>query len=499
MNSCELKTIGWNTKKRCSSEVAELIAPSIPDVASFSYITLAKESPNRVLESDEDNYNSFNEQETDICHDSSDISDSDTDSQCSSISQPSLDDGRVDTIATMEVVEYEVASATESEDDYSSDVSSGTEDYMLAAFAQAVADNSSASEFAILADTEESDSQSSYDSDFSPADYWKCVKCNNKQNNPMYRYCERCYQVRKSLFPPRPKQKRKIRSKEELSDSSTSSSSERLLSNISTNIVKLDSSKFHGKNISLSGKISLSRATDSDSGNDIVIEKTVLFQKQLSDTDTEKKSKITQKRKISDDLNCNGFKKRFESQEGLPAKIDSKNQQLQLDVFKDSGFSSSSSQEYTLITEEKLVYGEISSQETIDSIRDDCPIVTNIDNVEILKLKASYPKDKQRYPTLSQVSCLSADSVLFSRKNDTDASVLRESQSSDFSKLISNSEINLGSCMFCLSEPKNSVFVHSNFVHLCCCYKCAMKVWKQRKSCPICNCKVKNVMKLFVH
>ncbi|EAT34339.1 AAEL013402-PC [Aedes aegypti] len=195
MNSCELKTIGWNTKKRCSSEVAELIAPSIPDVASFSYITLAKESPNRVLESDEDNYNSFNEQETDICHDSSDISDSDTDSQCSSISQPSLDDGRVDTIATMEVVEYEVASATESEDDYSSDVSSGTEDYMLAAFAQAVADNSSASEFAILADTEESDSQSSYDSDFSPADYWKCVKCNNKQNNPMYRYCERCYQV----------------------------------------------------------------------------------------------------------------------------------------------------------------------------------------------------------------------------------------------------------------------------------------------------------------
>lgn len=271
------------------------------------------------------------------------------------------------------------------------------------------------------------------------------------------------------------------------------------MSNISTNIVKLDSSKFHGKNISLSGKISLSRATDSDSGNDIVIEKTVLFQKQLSDTDTEKKSKITQKRKISDDLNCNGFKKRCESQEGLPAKIDSKNQQLQLDVFKDSGFSSSSSQEYTLITEEKLVYGEISSQETIDSIRDDCPIVTNIDNVEILKLKASYPKDKQRYPTLSQVSCLSADSVLFSRKNDTDASVLRESQSSDFSKLISNSEINLGSCMFCLSEPKNSVFVHSNFVHLCCCYKCAMKVWKQRKSCPICNCKVKNVMKLFVH
>lgn len=196
MNSCEIKTIGWNTKKRRSSEVAEFIAPSIPNTANLIYITLAKESPIRVLESDEDIYNSFNEQETDICHDSSDISDCETESECSSISHHSIDDGPVDTIATMEVVEYEVASATESDDYYSSDVSSsGTDDYVLAAFAQAVADNSSATEFAILADTEQSDNQSSYDSDFAPADYWKCVKCNNKQNNPMYRYCERCYQV----------------------------------------------------------------------------------------------------------------------------------------------------------------------------------------------------------------------------------------------------------------------------------------------------------------
>lgn len=64
----------------------------------------------------------------DICNDSSDISDSDTDSQCSSISQPSLGDGPVDTIATMQVVEYEVASATESEAEYLSDASSSGTD-----------------------------------------------------------------------------------------------------------------------------------------------------------------------------------------------------------------------------------------------------------------------------------------------------------------------------------------------------------------------------------
>lgn len=57
----------------------------------------------------------------------------------------------------------------------------------------------------------------------------------------------------------------------------------------------------------------------------------------------------------------------------------------------------------------------------------------------------------------------------------------------------------LGICRFCMANPKNGVFVHNNCLHLCCCYKCALKVWKKRKSCPICNCKIKNVTKLFVH
>lgn len=57
----------------------------------------------------------------------------------------------------------------------------------------------------------------------------------------------------------------------------------------------------------------------------------------------------------------------------------------------------------------------------------------------------------------------------------------------------------LGDCRFCMANPKNGVFVHNNCLHLCCCYKCAVKVWKKRKSCPICNCKIKNVIKLFVH
>lgn len=46
----------------------------------------------------------------------------------------------------------------------------------------------------ILADTED-DTDGSIDLELGQADYWKCVKCNNRQNNPLYRYCEKCYQV----------------------------------------------------------------------------------------------------------------------------------------------------------------------------------------------------------------------------------------------------------------------------------------------------------------
>ena len=46
------------------------------------------------------------------------------------------------------------------------------------------------------ADTEESEnSENGLDSELTVADYWVCVKCKNRQNNPMFRYCEKCYQV----------------------------------------------------------------------------------------------------------------------------------------------------------------------------------------------------------------------------------------------------------------------------------------------------------------
>lgn len=58
------------------------------------------------------------------------------------------------------------------------------------------ADTTTSGDEYIQADTEDSllDSDSA-DPELGRADYWECVKCKNKQNNPLYRYCERCYQV----------------------------------------------------------------------------------------------------------------------------------------------------------------------------------------------------------------------------------------------------------------------------------------------------------------
>ncbi|KAJ8723560.1 hypothetical protein PYW08_003472 [Mythimna loreyi] len=63
-----------------------------------------------------------------------------------------------------------------------------------------------------FADSERTDSHSS-DSELDLHDYWNCAQCRAQNNNPLYRYCFKCFQVRKNFFPPRPKRKRNILTK----------------------------------------------------------------------------------------------------------------------------------------------------------------------------------------------------------------------------------------------------------------------------------------------
>jgi E3 ubiquitin-protein ligase Mdm2 len=53
-------------------------------------------------------------------------------------------------------------------------------------------------------------------------------------------------------------------------------------------------------------------------------------------------------------------------------------------------------------------------------------------------------------------------------------------------------------CMVCMVNPKNGIFVHGKIGHICCCYKCALRVWTEVRRCPCCNCKVNNVLKAIV-
>lgn len=61
-----------------------------------------------------------------------------------------------------------------------------------------------------------------------------------------------------------------------------------------------------------------------------------------------------------------------------------------------------------------------------------------------------------------------------------------------------NLDSNDNMCIICVSKPKSGVFVHGRIAHICCCYNCAVKVWAKAKRCPICNCKVSNVLKAVV-
>lgn len=175
---------------------------------------------------------------------------------------------------------------------------------------------------------------------------------------------------------------------------------------------------------------------------------------------------------------------------------------------KDSGFSSSSSQELSPISEEisKPVF-PTNTQETF------CEELENQNSQNLIKSKSIDSCSSGRESLLSSPLPIvvklpdsepSRSNSLCSELNPTIYEELNAQQKSLDSPSINgvHSNLNLfdaqGPCIICLSQPKNGVFVHSRFLHSCCCYKCAVKIWTKCKRCPVCNCKVKNVMKLFV-
>ncbi|KAK9881065.1 hypothetical protein WA026_014410 [Henosepilachna vigintioctopunctata] len=110
-------------------------------------------------------------------------------------------------------IEYDVDSLSECDTNSlinCSDESDDDDNIVLAAAAAVIADNSFDH---WVTDGEDSDMSSSEETSFSRPDYWTCVKCKSQNNNPLFRYCEKCFQARKTLFPPRPRHKKSRKSK----------------------------------------------------------------------------------------------------------------------------------------------------------------------------------------------------------------------------------------------------------------------------------------------
>ncbi|GJQ74232.1 cib [Trypoxylus dichotomus] len=114
--------------------------------------------------------------------------------------------------------EYEVASLSENEDDdITHCISSSGSDNDILVTEEVIA--------AVLGDTsleawapdDEEDSSTTDVEEFGKTDFWTCAQCKSKNNNPQFRLCEKCFQVRKTFYPPRPKRckKRKIQSNKE--------------------------------------------------------------------------------------------------------------------------------------------------------------------------------------------------------------------------------------------------------------------------------------------
>lgn len=100
------------------------------------------------------------------------------------------------------------------------------------------------------------------------------------------------------------------------------------------------------------------------------------------------------------------------------------------------------------------------------------------------ELKRTKVNDKE--PGLVEVKNQSVDVKAEGNEND-------ESLAKRCASLPAHKEL----CIMCNENPKNSIFLHGRIAHMCCCYKCAMRTWGMNKRCPVCNCKVRNVVKVF--
>ncbi|XP_019880680.1 protein Mdm4 isoform X2 [Aethina tumida] len=354
------------------------------------YYRLASESSRGSAEDDTESVDSLQDKETDVIQDTTDT---DTKSDCSS----NKDEYEVE-------IEYEVASLSE-EENYSSCSSTGSEDMMMAAAAVAAVIYDTSLE-ARATDSEDSDSSSI---DTTLRSFSTCVQCKFENNNPLYRYCEKCFQERKKYFPPRPKGFRRRKKQEEKPPEAP---------------VKLDTLRS-----CLNGLSQFSQDSGIGSSQEcpqLDLDRIVVPSYHLT---TQGTSSSSIKSGVSE-----------ESAKGTGSDL---NGYVDMGGAPKQGYKRSLS--------------ELQSESEPE-------------------LKRTKRADVEEIGTDGNADVVSDGEL---RRN------IAESEASNL-------------CLFCNSAPKDSIFLHTNIAHMCCCYKCAKKTFNTTRRCPICNGTVNKVVKIFM-
>ncbi|XP_018327503.1 uncharacterized protein LOC108738540 [Agrilus planipennis] len=366
-------------------------------------------------------------------------------------------------------VEYEVASLSGDDNPLAEDTSSGSEDMLVgAAIAAAICD---ASMEAWITDGEDSDT-SLEEIGLGQTDFLTCIQCKSQNDNPRFSYCEKCFQARKTLFPPRPRRVRPRNKKAAAVDKSVKGKPPIAVANLRSCLSGLSQDsgvgssqelpKLNLEEIVVPKHLSNRLATTNDRKRTVSDGSDSLF----SDTDQEINCrKRANKRSLNDDTLMEPNKK---------AKVDTNNPE---DVKNDKR-----------------------NVPSVFVVNNECvPSCSGLGTMERVEKGTTTVVHSAR---VEQVHNGREEPMVGVKDNSSCVSVEKGGQFNGTVPIRGEKPAVLSEprelCIVCNSQPKNSIFLHGKTGHMCCCYRCAVRTWHACKSCPICKMKVQNVVKVFV-
>uniref|UniRef100_A0AAR5QEK5 RING-type domain-containing protein n=1 Tax=Dendroctonus ponderosae TaxID=77166 RepID=A0AAR5QEK5_DENPD len=388
-----------------------------PDVKRSRVAQLQLE-PERPRSSDEDteSVSSIQEKETDYVNDASE-----PESQTSV--QSSTDEYEVE-------VAYEVES-----NGNSSDISSPESD-MMVAVAAAMICNKPLDAWLTDAEASYSDSSTSLDEiAFRRQEFTTCLLCKTKNPNPLYRYCEQCFQERKTLLPARPVQKR----------------------------CWVKANKYKSNEIAALKAYQSGHSQDSGMGlseemSPYGLEPTItVYRSGTSASLTRLSANLSQKSKLR------SAKRKLLKKTGLKRA-------------RPFSESSRSISEFEVKKPKLLPKPDKTPLEGSELVSCTFPSIETILTSD--KLQLELPIDSQKESIVSSEPKKTTETLSLTEHSQTD--------------LTDEAEL----CIFCNSAPKDSIFVHGKTAHHCSCYPCAKRTLTCIGRCPLCNAGLETVMRM---